>query len=260
MISLSQIEKFYPENLTRNPSLRSYLLKEYIQLLILDYLTTTQYLRRIVFIGGTCLRLAKGIDRFSEDLDFDCKNLSESEFIKMSDDAVQFLNRSGFRAETRGEKSKKLSAFRRNIYFPEFLFQLKLSGHREERFMIKLEAQDQEIYYQPVLTLIKGAGLIFQFPIPPDGVLCAMKLSAALSRSKGRDFYDTLFLLAQTKPDYQFLSRKSNINNLTELKKAVALRLAQIDIKKKVKDFEHLLFHKENSKRILLFDDYVQGL
>ena len=29
---------------------------------------------KIFFIGGTNLRLVKGIDRFSEDLDFDCKN------------------------------------------------------------------------------------------------------------------------------------------------------------------------------------------
>ncbi|MCK9626641.1 MAG: nucleotidyl transferase AbiEii/AbiGii toxin family protein [Bacteroidales bacterium] len=32
----------------------------------------------MTFIGGTNLRFVKGIDRFSEDLDFDCKDLSKA--------------------------------------------------------------------------------------------------------------------------------------------------------------------------------------
>ena len=33
-----------------------------------------------------------------------------------------------------------------------------------------------------------------------------MKLSALLTRGKGRDFYDAIFLLQRTEPDYPFLS------------------------------------------------------
>jgi len=54
------------------------------------------------------------------------------------------------------------------------------------------------------MTNIKGCGFFFSFPVPTDEVLCAMKLSAMLSRQKGRDFYDAMFLLAQAKPDYHF--------------------------------------------------------
>jgi hypothetical protein len=42
-------------------------------------------------------------------------------------------------------------------------------------------------------------------------------LSALVSRAKGRDFYDALFLLSQTKPDYNFLAKKQDIHNLMEL-------------------------------------------
>ncbi|MFO7882762.1 MAG: nucleotidyl transferase AbiEii/AbiGii toxin family protein [Kosmotogaceae bacterium] len=79
-------------------------------------------------MGGTNLRLTKGIDRFSEDLDFDCKNLSSEEFIKMIDDVIIFLQRFGFRIETRDKPNDKLKAFRRNIFFPELLFELGLSS------------------------------------------------------------------------------------------------------------------------------------
>ena len=50
-----------------------YMLKEYLQLLILDFLSSTSYIKKIVFIDGTYQRLVMGIDRFSEDIDFDCK-------------------------------------------------------------------------------------------------------------------------------------------------------------------------------------------
>lgn len=56
-----------------------------------DYLSSTPYIRNMVFIGGTNLRLVKGIDRFSEDLDFDCKDFSNEEFMEMTHGIVQFL-------------------------------------------------------------------------------------------------------------------------------------------------------------------------
>jgi hypothetical protein len=59
-----------------------------------------------------------------------------------------------------------------------------------------------------------NSGFFFPFPVPTDQILCSMKLSAMLSRQKGRDFYDAMFLLGQTTPDYSFLAKKHNIHNL----------------------------------------------
>ncbi|MDR2843654.1 MAG: nucleotidyl transferase AbiEii/AbiGii toxin family protein [Candidatus Symbiothrix sp.] len=127
MIQLEQIKPFFPAQITRNSAHQKYIVKEYIQLMILDYLSTTSYLGKITFIGGTNLRLVKGIDRFSEDLDFDCKDLSEQDFLEMTEGVLAFLQRSGLRVETRDKANSKLKAFRRNIYFPELLFDLGLS-------------------------------------------------------------------------------------------------------------------------------------
>ena len=85
MIQPEQIKHFFPASIRENASFQKYMIKEYIQLLILDFLSTTPFIRKIVFIGGTNLRLVKGIDRFSEDLDFDCKDFSMEEFIEMTD-------------------------------------------------------------------------------------------------------------------------------------------------------------------------------
>ena len=260
MIALEFIRNFYPPELRTNAVFQKYILKEYLQLQILDFLSTTQYIRKITFIGGTNLRLVKGIDRFSEDLDFDCKLLSKEKFMEMTDAVLQFLLRSGLRVEVRDRENAHLKAFRRNFHFPELLFDLNLTGHRDERFLIKVETQDQQVDYKPVMTTIKGCGYLFSFPVPTDEVLCAMKLSAMLSRQKGRDFYDAIFLLAQTKPDYRFLGMKSGVHSLDELKMAVAEVLKTVDLTKKRKDFEHLLFNKANAARILHIKEFVDSL
>ncbi len=228
--------------------------------MILDYLSSTPYIRKMAFIGGTSLRLVMGIDRFSEDLDFDCKDLSKDEFIEMTNGVIRFLEQSGLRVETRGKDHPKLTAFRRNIHFPELLFDLGLSGHKEERFLIKVESQDQGIVYPPVITHIKGCGFFFSFPVPSDGVLCSMKISAMLARAKGRDFYDLMFLLSQSQPDYDFLSKRCGVHNLQEFKEATTELLKTVDLKKKQKDFEHLLFNKANSGKILRFGEFVDSL
>lgn len=260
MMQLELIKNFFPSEIREKASYQKYMLKEYIQLLILDFLSATPYIRKVVFIGGTNLRLVKGIDRFSEDLDFDCTDFSKEDFMEMTDAIINFLKRDGLQVEVRDRENKRLTAFRRNIHFPGLLFDLGLSGHKEERFLVKVESENQQVQYAPKLFNIKGCGLYFPFPVPPDGVLCSMKLSAMLARQKGRDFYDAMFLLAQTQPDYTFLTENLNIHNLGELKTAVFEVLKSTDLNIKKRDFEHLLFNKRNSERILSVGEFFQDL
>lgn len=144
------------------------------------------------------------------------------------------------------------------FYFPELMFDLGLTGHREERFLIKIEIQDQGIAYTPVTVNIKGCGFFFDIQVPPDGILCAMKICAMLSRAKGRDFYDVMFLLSQTKPDFEFLKKRCGIASMDELRASVAALLSTIDLRQKQVDFEHLLMKKEDSHGILQFGEFIQ--
>ena len=214
--------------------------------MVLDYLATSPYISKLAFIGGTNLRLIKGIDRFSEDLDFDCKDLTDDEFKEMTDGVLTFLHRSGINVEARDKANPKLSAFRRNIYFPEFLFELGLTGHQ----------LDQGVNYPIEKKHVQRCGFFFPLPVPPNSVLLSMKLSALLARAKGRDFYDTMFLMQQTKPSYEFLSARVGINTPDELKKAILNKLKTIDLNVKKRDFEHLLFNVNAGEKILLFEEF----
>ena len=259
MIDLQSLLPYYPQAIAGQASFHKHILKEYIELLALEHLSQTQYAAKIVFIGGTNLRIIHGIDRFSEDLDFDCKNLSEEEFLKMTDMLVGYLRGNGLQVELRDKDNPKLTAFRRNIYFPGLLFEMNLTGHREERFLMKIEAQDQYVSYTPQTAIVNRCGFMFPISVPPKEVLLSMKLSALLARVKGRDFYDTIFLWQQTEPDFKFLRERCGITTPDELKSALLNKLSTVDLKQKQRDFEHLLFNPSRSKQILLFKEFVES-
>ncbi|NCC26394.1 MAG: hypothetical protein EOM25_14540, partial [Deltaproteobacteria bacterium] len=134
-------------------------------------------------------------------------------------------------------------------------------GNRRRRFLPNLkEGVSAPKIDEPVMEFIKGCGLFFPFPVPSEAVLCSMKISAMLARGKGRDYYDVMFLLSRTEPDYRFLGSSLGIHNLSELKAAVETSLQTVDLRQKQKDFEHLLFHRDNSRRILHFAAFIRSL
>lgn len=260
MIPLDSIRGFFPPAL-RTPAFARHLLKEYVECLALDWIARSAWARDLAFIGGTCLRLAMDVDRFSEDLDFDCKGMDAGAFRAFTDALVAHLANNGLPAEACDRESPRLSAFRRSIVFPGLLRDLGLSAFREERFLMKVEAQDQGVPYERRSATIRRCGFFFPVPVPPEEVLCAMKVSALLSRGKGRDFYDAMFLLQRTRPDYAFLSRRHpSIRDAATLKAALAAKADAVDLALKRRDVEHLLFRRDDAARIERFRDFVASL
>ena len=285
MIDIKQLLPYYPKPIAENASFHKHILKEYVELLTLEHLSQTHYAPKLVFIGGTCLRLVHGIDRFSEDLDFDCKNLSYDEFIQMTDDLIDFLRGNGLTAEVRDKENPSLTAFRRNIYFPGLLFEMNLTGHREERFLMtvfdkpndqrelahfgmarkrgcettKIEAQGQGVSYVPETAIVNRNGFLFTVSVPTKSVMLSMKLSALLARAKGRDFYDTIFLWQQAEPDYDFLIKRCGISTPKELKASLDEKMAETNLRDKQKDFQHLLLAGNAGSRIILFKDFFES-
>lgn len=252
MLDLQNIRAFYP-GFPESPDTDIQLYKEYLELMVLDYLSSHPLIGRLTFIGGTALRLLRQIDRFSEDLDFDCKNLSQEEFANLTDDVVRFLGRNGLPAVANEKESDALTAFRRTIQFPQLLYDLGLSPYREKKFVLKIEAQDQGVDYPRELFTVNRDGFYFRIPSPSDATLYAMKLSTILHRGKGRDFYDAMFLRSRSEPDMNYLSQREGIATPEELSHRMKQVCDRTDFKLKAQDFKYLLFRPENSSRILDF-------
>jgi predicted nucleotidyltransferase component of viral defense system len=103
------------------------------------------------------------------------------------------------------------------------------------------------------MAIVQRNGFSFPVPVPPLSVLLSMKLCALLTRQKGRDFYDAMFLMQRTEPDYTFLQQKKGIANKEQLDAALRDMIAKTNIKIKQRDFEHLLFDSRKSEIILRF-------
>lgn len=252
MLDLQNIRAFYP-GFPESPDTDIQLYKEYLELMVLDYLSSHSLIGKLTFIGGTALRLLRQIDRFSEDLDFDCKSLSQEDFVSLTDDVIRFLRRNGLPAVAKEKESDALTAFRRTILFPQLLYDLGLSPYREKKFVLKIEAQNQGVDYQREMFTVNRDGFYFRIPSPSDATLYAMKLSAILHRGKGRDFYDAMFLLPRSEPDMNYLSQREDIATGEELSRRMKQVCERTDFRLKAQDFKYLLFRPENASRILDF-------
>ena len=91
---LSQAEKLrIPVDKKRN------ILREYLQCRFLEIFYSLKSSHKLIFIGGTSLRLLYNLDRFSEDLDFDNAGLTASQIGKLVNKAIKQLEREGFDGE-----------------------------------------------------------------------------------------------------------------------------------------------------------------
>jgi len=259
MIDLDEIKKYFPETQQRNPMHYEYMLKEYFHYRILDIIFNGLQADKLSFIGGTNLRIIHHINRFSEDLDFDCFSLERSEFVEMTDEVIHRLSIEGISviADDK-EKDMRLKAFRRNLVFPGLMYDIGLSGHREKRFLIKVECEPHDFDYLPEKPLIQKFNVFTQVYTTPADILLSMKTGAVLERQKGRDFYDFIFLSGKTEPDFQYLEVKFGITSSDELYEAILTSCESVDFKLKSKDFEKLVFDRAETDKVLLFPEFIR--
>ncbi|MFO7670086.1 MAG: nucleotidyl transferase AbiEii/AbiGii toxin family protein [Bacteroidales bacterium] len=259
MISFDEIKSFFGESLRRNPSYFEYMLKEYFHYRMLDIIFSSEYASKLSFIGGTSLRILHHIQRFSEDLDFDCFNLSREEFLILTNNVINRLKQEGIKVEAEDkEKDRKLSAFRRNIIFPGLMFEFGLTGHRDKKLLIKIECEPHHYSYVPTKPIIQKFNVFTQIFAPSPDILLSMKTGAVLERGKGRDYYDFIFLSGITEPDFGYLHKKFGIANPKQLYLKILESCETTDFRIKSRDFEKLAYDLAETKKVLLFKEYIQ--
>lgn len=259
MINFDEIKSFFADNLRRNPSHFEYMLKEYFHYRMLDIIFSGEHASRLSFIGGTSLRILHHIQRFSEDLDFDCFQLSRTEFYQLTDKVITRFKEEGIEVEAEDkEKDLRLVAFRRNIIFPGLLFEMGFTGHREKKLLIKIECDPHQYAYEPEKPIIQKFNVFTQIFAPSPAILLSMKTGAVLERGKGRDFYDFIFLSGLTDPDFGYLDEKFGIKSHAQLYERILESCKITDFERKSRDFEKLVFVPAETRKVKLFRDYIQ--
>ena len=69
-----------------------------------------------------------------------------------------------------------------------------------------------------------------------------------------------VYLFNRTKPNFDYLSSRMNINNIAQLKDVLLSRCNNIDFKLLSKDVEPFLINLRDTKRVLLFNEFIKNL
>jgi predicted nucleotidyltransferase component of viral defense system len=255
MLSLAEIEKNYPANL--RPFKRN-LLREYLQYKILQIIYASPFANRLIFLGGMALRIIHGSQRFSEDIDFDNLNLKTHDFSRVAEAVAHGLELEGYKVETR---SVFKGAYRCYIRFPGLLYDNKLTGHQEEKILIQLDAAPHGFRYEPHRVILNKFDVFTEILAVPADILLSQKIAAIFGRktAKGRDFYDVVFLLAGTTPNYDYLKLKLKIATPSDLKAKLLVKCRSLDFKKLAKDVEPFLMSTADKQKVILFEEYIKN-
>jgi predicted nucleotidyltransferase component of viral defense system len=253
MLSLDQIVSYYPQPLR---SFRRSIVREYLQCKILEAIFSSEQRRGLVFLGGTAIHLVHGNPRFSEDLDFDNRGLSNKEFGLIAQTVLRALILEGFGVEL---STNTKGNFRANLRFVDILQKFGITGHREEKLLIHLDAEPQNFDYEPQQTLLRAFDVFCRINVVPVDILLSQKIGCILQRPRpiGRDFYDAIFLWGKTRPNAEYLSRKIGINNEEEIWEALERRCSSIDFKKLSADLEPFVADSTESAKVAYFRDFI---
>ncbi|MFH1661731.1 MAG: nucleotidyl transferase AbiEii/AbiGii toxin family protein [Candidatus Falkowbacteria bacterium] len=254
MLTLDKIEQNYPENLR---PFKKNILREYLQYKILEIIFNSRIALKLSFLGGTALRILYDNARFSEDLDFDNFGMTKQDFSFLSDEIKNGLQGQGYIVEI---KNVFKGAYRCNIRLPKILFDNKLSNLQEEKILIQVDTAPHNFSYTPDKKMLNKFDVFTQILATPRDILLSQKIYAVFNRkrAKGRDFFDIVFLLSQTKPNYDYLQKKLNISNEKELKKQLLSKIKVFDFNNLVKDVEVFLFNPKDSKKIKMFVEFFK--
>ena len=253
MLNLLQIEQQYPESL--RPFKRA-LLREYLQFKILEIIFASEYATKLSFLGGTALRILYNNSRFSEDLDFDNFDLKEGEFEALSEKVRIGLEAQGLKVEI---NLVGKDAYRCNVRFPDILHANELSPREGEKVLIQIDSLAHGFKYQPDKKILNKFDVFSEIFVTPLDILLSQKIYAAVhrKRAKGRDFFDIVFLLSLTKPNYPYLQLQLGVDNSSALREKFSGAIADIDFKELGKDVQNFLFNAADVKKVELFPDFI---
>lgn len=172
------------------------ILREYLQTRIIQLLYSDKHSSPHCFIGGTALRLLYGLDRFSEDLDFDIVGTSAEGIDKLVENVVHKLHRENSPVELYKNVTQRRNYF--ELRFPQLLHELKISAHADEKLTIKLDFETFWRGHSKELLLLNRYGILMQVLTIPQDQLLVQKVYAYLHRAQTlpRDLYDIIWLIA----------------------------------------------------------------
>lgn len=242
--------KLLKDSILSNKFFRRNLLKDYLQILVLDFIYSHEKHSQLIFYGGSCLSHCYNLPRLSEDLDF----VDLEKKIKIPELAKDFEKY--FKKNSDLEVKAVPQKFRVYLKFP-LLRELGLVEEGESDLLfLKVEifkdfdfCKDYKTEIIPLFKFNKTI-LVKTFDLP---TLMATKIRAVLMRKwektnragkilatvKGRDYFDLMWYLEKG-----IMPNFSCINGITgkeEFKKKLLAAIERVDVRSVQIDLESLI-------------------
>jgi len=252
-------------------------LKEYLQIVVLNYIYNSDY-KYLIFTGGSCLRHCyKDFNRLSEDLDFDYVEKPDIKALK-TDINKYFRSRLLYDNLDMSIKNRN----RQILLKLPILKKLGLASSEESNLLyLKIEfSKNPSKKFGIDLTMGVKGGFTYLIKHYDLSTLMAGKISAILTRKrfvgkkdretvKGRDYYDLIWFLKKgIKPNMKRLSDLLDIRNESDLKDKLDSKIKVVissfkddvkqDLQAVIEDVNFTNSFVDNYKK--LYDKYSKNL
>lgn len=163
--------------------------KEYLQYIFLN--SISKYYENFVFKGGTCLRICYGLERASEDLDFNT-DLEITELKKVIEKCIKSFELLNIPYELYSEK-KFEGNIRIEIRFKGPLF----NGNKNSTNTLKLDFNKGKVKHRiaKVVQKLFSDVPLFTLVVMDEKEILAEKIRALANREEPRDMYDIWILI-----------------------------------------------------------------
>ncbi len=234
------------------------ILREYLQYKTLQFIFRAKGSGRLVFMGGTALRFFYGSSRFSEDLDFDSKNLSSDDLQGIARTAANEFRLEAVECDVNFSGG---SAFSAKLRFTNILQQWELTRHRDEVLTLKFDASPQQYNYVPQVKVLNRLDVIVPVPVASAELILAQKLYALVNRGRilGRDLYDASHLFGFAEPDMDYLEQKVQVSSRKKVEELIVNRLGERSIDELVLDVEPFVPGRDDLLRVKLFREILRS-
>ena len=229
------------------------ILREYLQVKILDMIFKEKISQNLYFVGGTSLRLLRGLDRFSEDLDFDYEQYSQKDIGLLVESVYLNLKKQNVEIDLYKNITEERSYF--EYRFPKLLYDLGLSLHKDEKLAIKFDFENHWKHSKRQVILLNRYGFLVQVVSIELNTLLVQKIVAYLQRpqTQARDLYDIIWLVAQgAKLDEDFIRINKLPEDLFEQAK-VKFKREKTTLKNMKLRLKPFLVDKKNADKLDLF-------
>lgn len=256
MLAIEEILKYYSPREKLQP--RS-ALKEYLQYRILDIIFSSKYGNRLIFMGGTCIRIVYGSDRFSEDIDIDNHGLSDKEFEDLMYLVKNELQKENISVEIRNTFKDVYHCY---IKFPAILFNNQLSPLKDEKMVIQIDSFHLKEKPSFETFVLSKFDVFTEIRTYSPKTLLAQKIFSLIDRKrfKGRDIYDIVYLYSLTTPDWQYLKKHTRIRNENELKQKLYNFFTKAQLRDLARDVEPFLINPKKTKQVELFNEWLKNI